>query len=177
MCSACAVHVQCMCSAYTEHTQSMCGAQRLKVQSLQGLKGLQGPRCSLSRDTERGEETGPRVRGETARCESFGASYELDPHLHPYLHPHLHPYLHPHLHPHLRPYLHPYLHPHLRPQGALKCEVRVLLLQRICGAQPLEMRHQRHLPRCYFGGDGAGDSRLARLRGGDCGGALGRQWR
>ena len=158
MCSACAVHVQCMCSAYTEHTQSMCGAQRLKVQSLQGLKGLQGPRCSLSRDTERGEETGPRVRGETARCEAFGASYEL--------------------HPHLRPYLHPYLHPHLRPQGALKCEVRVLLLlQRICGAQPLEMRHQRHLPRCYFGGDGAGDSRLARLRGGDCGGALGRQWR
>ena len=137
-----------MCSAYTEHTQSMCGAQRLKVQSLQGLKGLQGPRCSLSRDTERGEETGPRVRGETARCESFGASYELDPHLHPYL------------------------HPHLRPQGALKCEVRVLLLQRMCGAQPLQVRHQRPWRQLLTAANGhigdvhtrrAGSARAARI--------------
>ena len=47
----------------------------------------------------------------------------------------------------------------------------------MCGAQSLEMRHQRHLPRCYFGRDGAGYSRLPGLGGGGGGGTLRRQRR
>jgi hypothetical protein len=58
-------------SACAVHALSMCGAQRLQVQPLQGLKGLQGLRCSLSRDTEQSEETGPKVRREMARCEAL----------------------------------------------------------------------------------------------------------
>mgnify|MGYP004277057751 CR=1 FL=1 len=71
-CRVRAVHVQCMHRACA---QSMCGAQPLQVYPLQRLKVLLGLRCGLSRDigpvsrdTEWGEETGPRVRREMGRC-------------------------------------------------------------------------------------------------------------